>query len=748
MKRFKRQILAGLCGALLLTGTGCASRTDFPAPNTQPYVSGGATDSAATGVVCESAKFQLRWDDTEKQVQIVDRVTGAVWSPTPPNTAPLDENGEQPELHPQAHSDLIVTYFDPENLEEKQLYSYNGAVRDGNVTAKPIDKGLRVLYDFVDNEISVPVDYTVEDDCFRITVRPEEICDNGLTYVTQVGIAPFLCSLPNGSTDGYLFLPDGTGTIASPSALSKLGSDGSTRVYGDDLAIQTYDFYTTTQNVSLPVYGVKRGDNALAAIIESAPEAAFVSWKIGSTNIGHSSVYSNFHIRGYSYVESPAGFAASTMVVKLFDDAVTTEPLSVAFYPLSGEKANYVGMAECYRSNLAARTKLEKTDKSQPSVSLKYVGGVQQKAFFLGVPYTGLLKLTTLRDAAEMTTWFRENLNGSLLVDLVGFGKSGVDPGVVAGGFTVASGLGSKKDLRALQDYCNGQDIPLFLDFDVVAFAKSGGGYSRLSDATKLPNGQNVRFRYYDTVSRKGSASYYLLNRSQLAPTVERLTERYADSGLTGLSLSSLSRISYSDYATADAQVCGKIAQDVSAILAGVRQSGLQFLADAPNDYAAVNADYVIDAPLYSSAYNFSRTDVPFYQIVLRGYVPLNGTPINLSADGDDAILRCVESGTGLTYVLLRNYTNQLITTKYSFTYGCAYEQQRDGIVKTVNKLTNYYAGLQGAQIRSHRLLSDTLRVTEFDNGVYAVVNYGSAEAQSPYGAVPAHGYLTGRVAR
>ena len=65
-------------------------------------------------------------------------------------------------------------------------------MQDGDVYTEKTEKGLRVTYDFMLMEITVPVEYTIEKDYFTATVITEEITDNGENHVTGVALSPFL----------------------------------------------------------------------------------------------------------------------------------------------------------------------------------------------------------------------------------------------------------------------------------------------------------------------------------------------------------------------------------------------------------------------------------------------------------------------------------------------------------------------------------------------------------------------------
>ena len=711
---------------------GCGKDTAVKKINTGNYSEKTfADESVSDGTVCENQRYALEWESDYGRVSITDKQTGRVYSTTPEEAREkrFDEDGIIIRNNPQIDSPVIVYYYDPATLEEKNLLAYNSAVTDGYVYTQQIENGIKVIYDFAQYEIAVPVEFTIDENGFYITVRPEEITDNGEYIVTGVAIAPFLCALKNGTADSYLFIPDGSGTLVEPVETDIIGSQGSLEIYGNDLTVQTYDYKSVQKQVNMPVYGMKKGESALFAIISSGASQASLEWNVGSQNIGFSSVYPFFRIRGYSLVESPAGFAASAMEIKIFDEAINTTPLTVSYTPLYGEKAGYVGMAEVYRNYLTETAGLEKNDKPPKTATLKILGGIQRKAYAFGIPYTRLEALTTLEQAYEIAEYIGSETGNGIVIDLVGFGKSGIDVGKAGGGFTVSGTLGSAKDLKKLDDFCKDSGIDMFMDFDLIGFNKSGCGFSAINDAAKLPNGQNVYLFCYDTVTRKQTTPrYQLLSRTGLTSAAEKMLEYAGKSGLNGIALDSLSHVSYSDYANPAYSVCGQIGEDIQGIYKKISEEGYRILSNNANDYAAALSDHITDVATSSSAFNISGNDIPFYQIVFRGYVPMSSEPVNLAADSNMSILKCAESGISPSYSLIYNYSNELVTSKYSETFGGNYRLQKEEIAEQINAFSDYYEKIGTAVITDHEILGNGLRVTTFDNGVKAVVNFSGSE--------------------
>lgn len=747
MNTFLRFVAIITCFVMLFAISGCGSKNVADAPvNTAKYSDMSfVSDEIDNGAFCENSMWRVEWDSIKKRVSFTDKVSGCIWgqSPAEGEDPVYDEDGMIIKNHPQAESALAVYYYDPISLDEVFATSEVDAVYGGNVFAEIIDNGIKVTYDFSELEITVPVEYTIEKDCFRITVRPEQISDNGVNYVTAIKLAPFMCGVKNESKDSWLFLPDGCGTIAKPTETDEVGNSGESKVFGDDLLVQTYDFTSVEKQANLPVFGVKKSDKALFCIVDQGMENASVAWNIGSKNIGYSGVCPFFRVRGYSYIEAPRGFWSPLSEIKVFADYISCEPLSVRYYSLSGEKADIFGMAETYRNYLCEDQGMKVSKADEGKLSIKYIGGVIQNDLVLGMPTTKLYPLTTLEQAANISEELSDLSKMDFYVNLVGFGKSGVDAGQLAGGFTVNGKLGGEKGIKSFSNEMKKLKTEWYMDFDLISFSKSGKGFSKVNDVAVLPNGQVAWFGSYDTVSRERNGDrYYLLARNKFADAVNKLIVAAKSFNLSGISLNSLSNTVYSDYSSASMSVSRGFPKDADSVFTTVNKNGFNLLTGASNSYAALKSYRETDAPIYSSGYDVSYTDIQFYGLVFKGYIPLNSVSINLCADENDAILRCIESGTVPGFTLTNNYDNELITSQHSFIYGTLYSGQKKKISDVTNELNEYYTAIKGAKVSGYKLLNENLRMTEFDNGVVVFVNYGNNASKTEYGSVAANSWI------
>ena len=702
-------------------------------------------NNLSDGEICQNERFIMSWNDTYKQVVITDKKSGAIYStlPTEAMQVQYDEEGYEIENNIQIESPVIVYYYSSKTLSEATAFAALEAIDTGGIFGEPIENGIKVTYIFSAQEIVVSVDYILNEDNFEISVDPKEIYDGGENFVTGVAVAPFLCSLKNDSKDSYLFIPDGSGAVIEAQTIDMVGRQGSTRVYGEDITISDYTLTSFTEKVNMPIFGKKQGNNAILGIITSSAERAYLNWDIGSSAKKFSSVYPFFRIRGYDVVERPAGFSMSMWEIPIYDDYIIEEVLTIQYYPLSGEDANYSGMAKTYREHLLKNGQLNKNNPNKIAASIRILGGLNQKTFNFGIPSTKLSALTTVSQAEEIAKYFNQKIDGDLIISLVGFGQSGLDIGKLGSGFKIASKLGKKSDISSLSDYCKDNDIKLVMDFDIVGFNKSGNGFGVSSDIAKSFDGQTVYLDFYNNVTRNknGKETYMLLGRAKLGTAAEKavnITKKY---GFYGVSLSSLSNISYSDYSLKGAGVSGGMATDVAKILKNSAKA-TNVVTTNPNIYAAGLSNYVTETPVTSSQFDITRYDVPFYQMVLRGYVPMSSTSLNVSVDYKTAILKCIEAGIAPSFTLSYNYDNSFASSKFSSIPVSKFAGQKEKIVETVNELNKALEKISDATISQHEIFENGLRVTKFDNGFTAVVNYGDEAVNYQGNQIAAKNYI------
>lgn len=705
-----------------------------------------AFDSTLTGTepdgteVAENDRFILSFNEETKGITLTEKSTGNVWgtSPKEPDEVKLDEWGDPVTRHPQVDSVLFVEYVSSDTGNTDLVISNTGAVKNGRINCREIENGIRIEHYFDEVGFMIPVDYTLRDDSVLLSIDPTEIGESE-NRIVSVSVAPFWCAAENDTEESYLFVPSGSGTLIYPKAETQQGTNYSALVYGEDPSIEIWDEPTTDKAVRLPVYGVKTGNTATLAIIESGGESAEINVTYGSKALGYSSVYAAFNVRGYTNNIADL-MPGDTVKNLIYADDMITEILSIGFYPLTDGNADYSGMAVRYKEYLTENEEMPESG-SDSSLNLNIIGGAMISKSFLGVPYKTLFSATTTDEAVEIVEKLKEN-GLTPTVRLTGFGENGITVGELAGGFKVASKLGGASGMNELADYCKAQGIETYLDVDLINFSSGSSGFSSLFDSAQCAS-HKIAYQYDIGITTRGrdeQSRYRLLSRNKLTECFKVLIEKTSKLNITGYSLSTLSNTAYSDYSDRTSTYNyskGGMAADTAKIFAGTDK---KILASDANAYAAARADIIFDAPTSSAQSDIFDADIPFYQMVFKGNVALSCESINLAADPQKLILKAVESGCGLTYTVIKNYDKALLDVATKDFYNSRFDDIYDDIITNANELVGYYEIIKGASIVKHSILSNGLRCTEFEGGTVVYVNYSNEDIAS----VPARGYLIG----
>lgn len=691
------------------------------------------TKSERSFTAAENGDWSLEWDGEHYRVLLKNRSDGTVWSTLPDELLipSFDEEGYEKNNNPQLENPLTVQYINPENMQLEILYGYSGSLKKGAYELEKINGGIKIIYYFDSKQISVPVEYKLIENGINVSVDPKSITE-GNFKVYSIALSPFFCSVSNASKDGYLFVPSGSGALIKPSEWSAdVSYTCSYSVYGEDGQLKNTgnSGITNTQPVRLPVYGAASGGKSVLAIIENGAESASINCNVGNIKFGFSSVYASFEIRG---VAANGSYSENTQL----------SPLSVSFLPLTGDKANYNGMAEAYRNYLADNFGLKKTS-NEVSVSLTFLGAAYVDADFLGIPYKSLYPATTVSGALSIVKDITEKTGTTPAVSLKGFGLSGLGTGKPAGGLKTASVLGEKKDIEALAEFCGDNTAGLYMDYNITRFSSSGAGISKTFDYARNTVGQKalVHKRVLGSDKEENAAEYFVA-REKLVKLGGKAADNARKLGMDGVSLSDAASGKYSDYSVQKYYTSNGFAEDYKSVADYNRKNGGKMLAESANLYAAVTADIITEAPGCSDKNDLFYTDIPFYQLVFKGYVPMTCSAVNLASDSKERVLSAAEGGMGLGFTLTENYDNSLFSAEENIFHSVLYSAVSQSTQKTVSEYGGFFKKINGAAVKDHSLLSKTLRRTVYDNGVTVYVNYGNKAENTAAGTVEAGAFI------
>ena len=553
--------------------------------------------------------------------------------------------------------------------------------------------------------------YTLTDNGLAVTLDTKSIEYNPKMPPYRIRILEYFLS-GGQQDDGYLLVPDGSGSLIALNNGKTGESAFSMPVYGADTAQNLKNRPDTVNKLSLPVFGMKKGASAMLAVIEEGDANAWVNARVAGMENTYNNVYGAFTFEEHDVVNL---FSTATSVLR------SKQPYEglfrIQYVPLEPE-SGYSEMAAAYRDYLSKAKGLpaQKAGEAYP-LFIELVGAVPKEQNGLQALFSGSTEVMCDFSQAKEILQAMEDID--LKVRYTGWDATGLTPDLAQK--LRFGAVGSKGDFKALSDYCQSKGIALYMSVDGQLYQKG----SKSLSVKGLDKDMALRFTYnYMSGSKSfGSQGVYQLTPACLTEQTGKLQAVLKKMGITGVAPSDLSEILYADYNTKHRQN-RQTAKDTVAQSLQTLASGAALALSNPNGYALPMAEYVSDLPVSDSGYRITDEAVPFYQMAVRGSVDYAGPSLTYAPDYKTALLYCVEYGAGLNYTLMAKEPSVLKTGRYNYLNRGLFNDWKDIIREDYGKAEAVLKPLQGLKITAHEKLTDDVYKTVYENGRAVYVNY------------------------
>lgn len=667
----------------------------------------------------ENDSYRMIVSDRFGSFGLENKETGYIWWSVPPGAS--RDSIATPLLTDELRSTSILRYGIPANRNNNNFL--RSATGDCEISVKDISGGIRVTYSYSSAGFSYPVEYTLEKDYVKASLKISDIKEknreNVATEVTLLG------SFGAGdmSEEGYYVVPDGCGAlIRFNNNRTEQPNIYRQRVYGDDLTAVPTTKGAVSEQIYLPVYGIVKEDNAMLVVAVKGDTNAFLSANVSKqSNSSYNLCSFTFMLRGTDdYYMSGSGNERFTV----FESGdIKSDDIELRYYPISKENADYTDIAARYRQYLLEDGKVRKRAEDNDSpLYIGMYGGVMKKKPFFGIPVNMKTSLTGYSQARDILSQLRENGVDDMAVSYSNWTNNGIK-GRIDTKAEPSGKLGGRSEFSALESFI-GEGGELYPVSDNRCFY-SGGGYNSFSDTSVRISGAYSRIVSYDRAY--GIPDGFRKNMSLLSPNSfsEVLTEaaaNYSSAGLRGISVADLASSLYGDYgkksvsrgkaAQLFAEGCERLDQSL--------ESGV--MAETANAYALPYVSRITHVPMTSGRYDLFDEDIPFYQLVLHGIIPCSVPAVNGSPDPEKAVLMAASVGCGLDFDMIYEEPAELKDTVLDTLYYADYRWWTDTAAEYYRMVSPLLKAVSGSTITDYSADGDII-TTVYDNGIEVITD-------------------------
>ena len=593
----------------------------------------------------------------------------------------------------------------------------------------------------------MPVDYELTANGLKATIPNDEIkYDTSTLSLVSVDLLKYFGSASK-QEEGYMFVPDGSGAIINfNNGKTNITSDIRVQLYGLDDGRETLNKPYANEGAYLPVFGIKRANTAMFAVIESGDTNATIVADIAgknATSVDRNRCYTSFKLNEYEELQ----FKNQGKKSKIYQQNMNSADLSILYTILEGDKANYNGMAEYYRNYLIDKNVISKKDYKEVPFNIELVGAYDHDTAFLGVPYKETKAITTFEDCKAILTKLNEAGIKNVSVNYKGWANGGLR-NTVFNKVKVLKELGGQKGLADLLAFAEQLGVNLYLETE-LAFVYNNSlfsGYSELTKASRLVT-RNVAYHYqylddWNTAASENAASI-------VSPTVIYDIEAEDNSksfsmkvlndlntlNVKGVSLGSLGYNLPGNYKIkdfSDREKVSKIYTEVAKLFG----ESMSVMAKGTNYYMLPYVDNIFEISNTSSKFNLADLSIPFYQMVIHGSIQYSGDPINLDGDTRQVFLQAVEAGAGLYYRWCYAPNDEVQDLWFEGMYSLSYKSWLDQAIAMYKEYNDLLASTSGEFMISHEVVDEDVTKVTYANGVYVYVNYNSYDYTAQDGTI------------
>ncbi|MDD3123312.1 MAG: DUF5696 domain-containing protein [Candidatus Izemoplasmatales bacterium] len=663
----------------------------------------------------ENEFYSLYMEETSYAIRVVNKVDGFIYGSS---LSTYDGNLENFNTTWEGivNSAVTIKYYSYNettgaytSVEESLLKSSLSVSSYEQVT-----NGFLVHMTFGESGISLSLKVYLDGSYLQVEVPNDSITEGDTYKLRSIKVYPFFGAVYGNTIPGYIFVPDGSGALIRYQDIDVLSDIYEFRYYGSDDSIT--NSLMNEPILSFPVSGLIQGINqhGFISIVEDGAPFASLVVSPAKNNLKYYYTYNEFLYRSLYQTPLSLSQAESSGGRMVIQDTINSCSIALKYQFLSGDDANYVGMASKYQEYLLENSFVNDTvnDDSVSKVFLEVIGSEMKRGFITNQKeiLTDILSLSNILQELSQDI-------PAMKVVYKGFTSGGVtSAGLIYSSLDKA--LGSRSELIQIIQTAASLNIDLYFYLDTMKIS-SESSFNMYKDIA-------LRINQSLLMERGFTKDIYYVTPNRVKTAYLESIKKLISNDISMFAVGTVGNKLYSDYQ--DLQDTIDRSNAMSIYQSMFEEESNPVLLYQPNLYLLKYTDAYLMMPLTSSRYRIYSDTVPFASYVLSSVMEKYASFQNFSSASKIELLKMVDYQVFPSYIVTQESAYNLQDTELMQIYSSTYSTWKESILSDylfVSYALNY---VNNAKVILRVVVSTGVYEVTYDNSVKIIINYTNSE--------------------
>ena len=576
--------------------------------------------------------------------------------------------------------------------------------------------------------ISMTVEFWLDEDGLNVRIPRDKIKEEDKYAIVYASVLPMFGSTNDFVENGFVLFPDAGGSIYNIKPIKERQSPVTTDIYFPrNLNIDTIEDNNKQgiKNAILPFFGVSRNHNGFVGYITEGEMNSYITFNPSGSvfNVNRIEPVMNYR-KTYSYINATGKEVTETEA----DISSNDFAVHYSFVGADAEdKVTYGELANALRNYLDKSGKLVKTESAKKegvSSNIQALMSVKTESMigdFIQV-------MTSCSDLKNMVEGLDDSVSSKLRLMLLGWQSSGYNI------YPSTGKIGNIGDVEKLSKYLTEKGIESYLVDDLISASTESESFEKQTDAvynninvpvTNSVGKQYIRNPYREYSKLVKTTIPYFKKNSVYGIGFDKVGWYVFDDGQENFKLDRL-----------DTTIIYR------AMLDETHKAGMKTAVQRGNAYVLGATDYLYDIPEKGSGHSIFEKEIPFYQIVVHGYIPYSlDTPGNMAIDYNIEKLRWIETGAEPTFLLTQEMSEKFKDSKVENAFSTESSNWIDDVVEITQEFNSKLAFTGNCTIKEHTELAENVYCVTYSNDSKVYINYNQKEVTVDNVTVAAENY-------